>query len=252
MTGHTIDLSDVTVRYGEIVALDAVTLRVRPGRVCGVIGVNGSGKSTLFKTIVGLVRPESGTVSVGGVSPARARAQRWIGYVPQNEAVDWSFPLSVREVVMTGRYGHMGLTRRPRQADRDAVAVALKRVDMSAQADRQIGRLSGGQRKRAFVARALAQHAGVLLLDEPFAGIDKRSEAMIVHLLRDLAKNDGATILLSTHDLHALTDTVDEAVLLMRKVLLIGSPSDVLLPENLARAFDADVSGSTKDGHRWA
>ncbi|MBF6466864.1 metal ABC transporter ATP-binding protein [Nocardia beijingensis] len=240
MNAPAIEVRGVTVRYGEVPALDDVDLTVDAGRVCGLIGMNGSGKSTLFKTIMGLVRPDRGTVRINGGAPVAARRAGVLGYVPQSEDVDWTFPLSVRDVVMTGRYGRLGVTRRPRKADREAVAHALERVELTDLADRQIGRLSGGQRKRAFVARGLAQGATVLLLDEPFAGVDKRSEATITALLRDLA-GDGATILVSTHDLRALPGLADEAVLLMRTVLAQGSPDVVLQPENLARAFGLDV-----------
>ncbi len=235
-----IEVRGVTVRYGDVLALDGVDLALDSGRVCGLIGMNGSGKSTLFKAIMGLVQPDRGTVRINGDAPVAARRAGVLGYVPQSEDVDWSFPLSVRDVVMTGRYGHMGFTRRPRKADREAVAHALERVELTDLADRQIGQLSGGQKKRAFVARGLAQGATVLLLDEPFAGVDKRSEATITTLLRELAA-DGATILVSTHDLNALPGLADEAVLLMRTVLVHGDPGSVLRPQNLARAFGLDV-----------
>ncbi|MBF6296987.1 metal ABC transporter ATP-binding protein [Nocardia amamiensis] len=239
-TAPAIEVRDVTVRYGDVLALDGVDLALDSGRVCGLIGMNGSGKSTLFKSIMGLVQPDRGTVRINGDAPVAARRAGVLGYVPQSEDVDWSFPLSVRDVVMTGRYGRMGFTRRPRKADREAVAHALERVELTDLADRQIGQLSGGQKKRAFVARGLAQGATVLLLDEPFAGVDKRSEATITTLLRELAA-DGATILVSTHDLNALPGLADEAVLLMRTVLAHGDPDSVLRPENLARAFGLDV-----------
>jgi len=239
MTGAIV-VDDVAVRYGEVVALDGVTLAVQPGRVTGLIGMNGSGKSTLLKTIVGLVRPERGRVLVDGVDPNRARKQGTIGYVPQSEDVDWSFPISVRDVVMMGRYGHQGLTRRPRAVDLLAVDEALARVELTDYAGRQIGQLSGGQRKRAFVARGIAQGAQVLLLDEPFAGVDKRSEATIVRLLRELAA-DGRTVLVSTHDLHALPQLADEAVLLLRRILFHGPVDEALAPGRLARAFGLDV-----------
>ncbi|MGK8523685.1 metal ABC transporter ATP-binding protein [Nocardia asteroides] len=240
MSGPVIEVRGVSVRYGDVPALEDVDLTVAAGRVCGLIGMNGSGKSTLFKTIMGLARPDRGTVRINGAPPVEARRAGILGYVPQSEDVDWSFPLSVRDVVMTGRYGRLGFTRRPRKADREAVAHALERVELTDLADRQIGQLSGGQKKRAFVARGLAQGATVLLLDEPFAGVDKRSEATITALLRDLAA-DGATILVSTHDLHALPGLADEAVLLMRTVLAHGDPDAVLRPENLAMAFGLDV-----------
>lgn len=240
MSAPAIQVQDVTVHYGQVLALDGATLALEAGRVCGLVGMNGSGKSTLFKTIMGTVTPDRGTVSINGGSPTRARKSGVLGYVPQSEDVDWSFPLSVREVVLTGRYGHMGFTRRPRRADHEAVEHALERVELTEHADRQIGQLSGGQKKRAFVARGIAQQATILLLDEPFAGVDKRSEATISRLLRELASG-GATILVSTHDLQALPDLADEAILFLRKVLLHGRPVDVLRPENLAMAFGLNV-----------
>lgn len=231
-----IELTGVSVRYGEVQALHDASLRVPWGRVTGLIGMNGSGKSTLFKTIIGLVTPTSGTVRIDEGTAAQARRRGVLGYVPQAEDVDWTFPLSVRDVVMMGRYGLQGPTRRIRPADRAAVDDALERVELTDLADRQIGRLSGGQRKRAFLARAIAQDARVLLLDEPFAGVDKRSEATIVALLRALAAGDRA-VLVSTHDLHALPELADEAVLLLRRVLFHGAVDEALRPENLARAF---------------
>lgn len=235
-----IHVDDVTVHYGEVLALEEATFTVHPGRVTGLIGMNGSGKSTAYKAIMGMLRPDTGTVRIDGLTPAAARGRGLIGYVPQTEAVDWTFPVSVRDVVMMGRYGHQGFTRRVRKADRDAVDEALERVELTAYAGRQIGRLSGGQRKRAFVARGIAQGARTLLLDEPFAGVDKRSEGTIVRLLRDLAA-DGRTILVSTHDLHALPDLADEAILLRRRVLLHADVAEALRPENLTAAFGLDV-----------
>ncbi|WP_168583684.1 metal ABC transporter ATP-binding protein [Gephyromycinifex aptenodytis] len=231
---------DVVVRYGEIVALDGVSLDVEAGKVTGLIGMNGSGKSTLFKAIMGMVRPDNGTVLLNGGDPGAARTSGIVGYVPQSEDVDWAFPISVRDVVMMGRYGRMGLTRRPRAIDQAAVDAALERVELTDFADRQIGQLSGGQKKRAFVARGIAQGAHIMLLDEPFAGVDKRSEATIIRLLRELA-DDGCAILVSTHDLHALPNLADEAVLLLRRVLFHGPVDEALRPENLALTFGLDV-----------
>ncbi|WP_378740381.1 metal ABC transporter ATP-binding protein [Nocardia brasiliensis] len=240
MNAPAVEIQDVTVHYGDVLALDRVELTLKAGRICGLIGMNGSGKSTLLKTMMGLVKPDRGTVLINGGPPAAARRAGLLGYVPQAEDVDWSFPLSVRDIVMAGRYGQMGFTRRPRRADRAAVATALERVELTELADRQIGQLSGGQKKRAFVARGIAQGATILLLDEPFAGVDKRTEATITTLLGELAAA-GATILVSTHDLHSLPNLADEAVLLMRSVLEHGDPEVVLRPENLARAFGLDV-----------
>lgn len=229
----------LVVRYGEVTALDGVDLTVPAGRVTALVGMNGAGKSTLFRAVTGLVRPVAGSVEVLGRSPEQARRAALVGYVPQSEEVDWDFPLSVRDVVMTGRYGRLGPTRRPRKEDRAAVAGALERVGLTDLADRQIGALSGGQRKRVFVARGLAQEAPLLLLDEPFAGVDQRSVRTLTALLRDLAA-EGRGVLVSTHDLQSLTELCDEAVLLRRRVLLHAPPEEVLRPEQLARAFGVD------------
>lgn len=234
-----LQVRSATVRYGEVHALDDVSIDVPRGTVCALIGMNGSGKSTLFKTIMGMVTPDSGSVTICGMTPAAARKKGVVSYVPQSEDIDWTFPLSVRNVVMTGRYGHLGFTRRPRRADRDAVDAALDRVELADLQNRQIGRLSGGQRKRAFVARAIAQNAEVLLLDEPFAGVDKRSEAAITALLREEAAA-GSTVLISTHDLHSVPELADSAILLHRRVLAAGDPSEVVMPNNLVRAFGLD------------
>lgn len=241
---EAIRVEGVSVRYGDVQALEGVDLTLNAGTVCGLIGMNGSGKSTLFKVVMGMIKPDNGSVRIAGVDAAAARKSGCIGYVPQSEDVDWTFPISVRDVVMMGRYGHLGLTRRPRRADREAVADALERTELTEYADRQIGQLSGGQKKRAFVARGIAQNASTLLLDEPFAGVDKRSEATISALLRELAA-DGRSILVSTHDLHAVPKLCDEAVLLMRTVLVHSDPETVLRPENLALAFGLDVMDRT-------
>ena len=240
-----IEVSELTVRFGATLALDGVSLSVDPGRVVGLIGMNGSGKSTLFRSMIGAIPIDSGTVLIDGVSPAQARRRGIVGYVPQSEAVDWSFPISVREVVMMGRYGALGMTRRPRSADRAAVADALSRVDLTDLADRQIGQLSGGQRKRAFVARGIAQEASVLLLDEPFAGVDRGSQATMVRLLRELAA-DGRTVFVSTHDLQGLTQLADEAALLQHRLLFHGAVAEALRADILARAFG--LGATEQDG----
>ncbi|GAA4658835.1 metal ABC transporter ATP-binding protein [Arthrobacter cryoconiti] len=240
MSVPSIEVRNVTVHYGEVLALDHANITLDPGRVCALVGMNGSGKSTLFKAIMGMVRPDSGTVLINGASPLKSRKSGAIGYVPQSEEIDWDFPLSVRDVVMMGRFGHMGLRRHAKKSDNDAVDHALERVELTDYASRAIGQLSCGQKKRAFVARGIAQGASVLLLDEPFAGVDKRSEATMTTLLRELSA-DGATILVSTHDLHAVPILADEAVLLMRRVLMHGDPHEVLKPNNLALAFGLDV-----------
>lgn len=244
-TTPAIDIQDLSVHYpggatGMIAALDGATLQVEPGRICALVGANGAGKSTLFSAIMGLVSPASGTVRLFGEPPAVARRAGAIGYVPQSESIDTGFPVSVRDVALMGRYGRLGFTRRPGRVDRAAVAEALDRVELTDLADRQLGRLSGGQRKRAFLARAIAQEAQILLLDEPFAGVDKRSEATITRELHALA-DSGVTVLVSTHDLQALPGLADEVALILRRVLAHGSPEETLAPGPLARAFGIDV-----------
>lgn len=240
MTGAVISVSDLTVRYGHVLALSDVSLDLEPGRIIGVIGMNGSGKSTLFSAIMGTVRLAAGRVRLFGGDPAEARRANRVSYVPQAERVDWDFPLSVRDVVMMGRYGRMGITRRPRDLDRDAVESAIERVGLTDLADRQIGELSGGQRKRVFVARGIAQEADLMLLDEPFAGVDKGSEGTIIELLRDLA-DEGRGILISTHDLAGVPELCDEVVLLKNRVLFHGPPAEALSPERLATAFGLEA-----------
>ncbi|QVQ52592.1 metal ABC transporter ATP-binding protein [Spiractinospora alimapuensis] len=234
-------VEDVTVDYGEVRALEGVDLTIGAARIRAILGTNGSGKSTLFKSLLGLVMPQRGTVTVHGQSTARARRAGLLAYVPQSEQVDWSFPLRVWDVTMMGRYGHMGFTRRPRAHDREAVAEALSRTGLTELADRQIGALSGGQRKRAFVARGLAQDAAVFLLDEPFAGVDTGSQATITEVLRDM-RDRGHTVVVSTHDLAGVPALCDEATLLHNRVIAEGTPDDVLTPERVMEVFG---TGST-------
>lgn len=242
---YGIKVKDLSVSYGAVRALHDVNLRLPAGRICGLVGMNGAGKSTLFSALMGVNHVDGGEVTFLGTSAKEARDSGLIGYVPQHDGIDTAFPLSVHDVVMMGRYGYQNWLRIPRKEDKEAVAAALERVELTHLAHRQIGALSGGQRKRVFVARALAQHARVLLLDEPFAGVDKRSEAMIVELLHELAA-EGVTILVATHDLHALPKLCAESILLNRTVILHDVTSEVLKPENLALAFDLSVGRATE------
>lgn len=212
-----IELQHVSMAYGQVQALQDVCLTLPAGAVHGLIGINGAGKSTLFGVLTGSIRPDAGTVRVPGP----------VAYVPQSEKVDWTFPVSVRDVVTAGRHGHMGPLRRLRAADRRAVDDALARTDLTDLAGRQIGQLSGGQRKRAFVARGLAQDAATVLLDEPFAGVDRPSQRTVSDLLRTLA-DDGRCVLIATHDLASVPGMCDTATLLQRTVVAHGAPSDVL------------------------
>lgn len=239
-----LEVRGLTVRYREVLALDDVSLNVRAGEACGLIGVNGSGKTTLFRAVLELVRTQRGTVEVLGETAAQARARGAVGYVPQADQLDRDFPVTVGEVVLMGRYHLMGARRRPAATDRDAVHTALARAGVVDLARRRFGELSGGQRQRVMLARALAQEARVLLLDEPFTGVDVPSQQAVVGVLRELVEQ-GCAVLLSTHDLGLVPDLCRRSVLLHRRVLASGPTADVLTAENLARGFGLDVGEVT-------
>jgi manganese transport system ATP-binding protein len=240
MINPAIYIRDLSVSYGEVNALIGANLDLPEGKVVGLVGMNGSGKSTLFKAIMGMVKARSGEIKVFGEDPVLSRQKGSVAYVPQSEEIDWTFPISVRDVVLMGRFGKMGSTRRASPQDHAAVRDALAKVELTEYSNRQIGQLSGGQRKRAFLARAIAQEARILLLDEPFSGVDKKSEATIIRLIKTLA-SQGATVLVSTHDLLTLPQLADESILLMRRVLMHDTTQKVLQPNNLALAFGIDV-----------
>jgi manganese/iron transport system ATP-binding protein len=235
--GINIHVDEVTVAYnnGHIALVDA-TFRLGSGSICALVGVNGSGKSTLFKTIMGFVRPVKGAVTIGGLGVRAACRNNWVAYVPQSEEVDWTFPVLVSDVVMMGRYGRMNFLRVARAADYAAVRRSLERVGMWEYRARQIGELSGGQKKRVFLARALAQEAKIILLDEPFTGVDVNTENAIVGLLREL-RESGHIILVSTHNLGSVPEFCDQVVLINRTVLAHGPTSEVFTEANLTRAF---------------
>jgi manganese/iron transport system ATP-binding protein len=233
----SLSVQNVTVTYpnGHTAVRDA-SFELGPGTICALVGVNGSGKSTLFKTMMGFIEPREGQVRICGL-PARAALKRnTVAYVPQSEDVDWNFPVLVEDVVMMGRYTHMGFFRIPSPNDRRRVDEALDRVGMSAYRTRQIGELSGGQRKRVFLARALAQEGKIILLDEPFTGIDVKTEAEIIHLLLEL-RAAGHLMLVSTHNLGSVPDFCDQVVLVNRTVLAAGPIAETFTQANLERAF---------------
>ncbi|WP_220711176.1 iron/manganese ABC transporter ATP-binding protein SitB [Enterobacter cancerogenus] len=229
-------VKDVTVTYRNgHTALREASFSVPGGSIAALVGVNGSGKSTLFKAVMGFVRA-TGTISILGMPPSLALRKNLVAYVPQSEEVDWSFPVLVEDVVMMGRYGHMGFMRRPKENDRRIVAQALERVDMLDLRHRQIGELSGGQKKRIFLARAIAQQGEVILLDEPFTGVDVKTEAKIIDLLREL-RDEGKTLLVSTHNLGSVTEFCDYTVMVKGTVLASGPTESTFTAENLERAF---------------
>jgi manganese/iron transport system ATP-binding protein len=232
-----IDVSGVTVSYpnGHVALRDA-SFHLGAGSICALVGVNGSGKSTLFKAIMGIVVPAAGTVRIAGRPVREALRENLVAYVPQAEEVDWSFPVSVWDVVLMGRYGYMNFLRIPRTEDKRIAEESLRRVGMLEYRERQIGELSGGQRKRVFLARALAQRGRVILLDEPFTGVDVTTESAIIALLREL-RAEGHIMLVSTHNLGSVPEFCDHVVLINRTVLAAGPTLEVFTEENLLRAF---------------
>jgi len=247
-TGSGILARDVTVTYrnGHTALFDA-SFEIPRGTITALVGVNGSGKSTLFKAIMGFVPAAKGEIRLLDRAVNQALAENLVAYVPQSEEVDWAFPVLVEDVVMMGRYGHMGFLRRARRADHLAVDQALERVNMSTFRHRQIGELSGGQRKRVFLARALAQDGRVILLDEPFTGVDVTTEEQIVALLGEL-RNEGRVMLVSTHNLGSVPEFCDRTVLVKGTVLAHGPTATTFTRENLERAFGGVLRHFTLGG----
>ena len=236
-SGSGIKATGLSVVYRNgAVALSDATFSIPTSTICALVGINGSGKSTLFKAIMGLVPLARGEVSILGHAAGKALARNTIAYVPQNEEVDWNFPVLVEDVVMMGRYGHMGFLRRASAVDKRKVDEALERVNMTDYRKRQIGELSGGQKKRVFLARALAQEGKVILLDEPFTGVDVTTEDAIIELLKSL-RDEGRVMLVSTHNLGSVPNFCDQVVLVNRRVLDAGPTETVFTQQNLQQAF---------------
>lgn len=237
MSNIAISLKDVSVTYGDKEALRNTSIEIPYHTFTGVIGMNGAGKSTLFKIIMGLVKPQTGKVLVCGDDTRTAQKHGHVAYVPQTEQVDWDFPISVYEVVMMGRIGTQNIFKTATAVDHEFTTNALQQVRMIDFKDRQIGELSGGQKKRVFVARALAQGADILLLDEPFAGLDATSEHSLIELLISLKEN-GKTVILATHDLLSLPDTCDQVALIKYSVIAHGPIKEVFTKELVSQTFD--------------
>jgi ABC-type Mn2+/Zn2+ transport system ATPase subunit len=231
-------LVDVTTGYGQRVALANVSLSIRAGSLLAVIGPNGAGKSTLLKTIAGLLRPFSGTVEVLGGPPGREA--RRIAYVPQAEVVDWGFPVTVGDVVMMGRVPLIGVGRSPAAEDRTAVRDALETVGMSDAVNRQIGALSGGQRRRVFLARAIAARPDLYLLDEPVTGVDATTQEDLMDVLEAEART-GRTVVATTHDLACAAHRFHQAAFVNGRIVATGSAEMVLDPDVLAATYGGHV-----------
>ena len=232
-----LDVNNITVTYKNgHTAIHDTSFSLPRGTITALVGVNGSGKSTLFKSIMGFVSLAAGSVEILGLTVRKALKTNQVAYVPQSEEIDWNFPVLVEDVVMMGRYGHMNMFRRAKSKDHQMVEMALSRVGMEPFRGRQIGELSGGQKKRVFLARALAQESQVVLLDEPFTGIDVKTEEQIMALLREM-RSEGKVILVSTHNLGSVPEFCDRAVLINRTVLASGTTESVFTQENLQLAF---------------
>lgn len=231
---HVVDVHDVTVAYHRKPVLWDVDVQIPRGRLVAVLGPNGAGKSTLLKAILGLVPLASGSVQI--FESTLSRVRRRVAYVPQRESVDWDFPIDALGVALMGRYGHLGWFRRPGARDREIAMEMLSKVGMSEFANRQISQLSGGQQQRIFLARALAQHADLYLMDEPFAGVDAATERTVVEVLRAL-RSEGKTVVAVHHDLQTVREYFDEVVMLNTRLVAAGSVEHAFTKDNLHTTY---------------
>ena len=246
--GDGILAEGVTVTYRSgLTALTDASFAIPKGTITALVGVNGSGKSTLFKAIMGFLPLSRGRIRLLGLPVREALRQNLVAYVPQAEEVDWSFPVLVEDVVMMGRYGRMGFLRRPSATDHAKVDAALGRLGLTDLRHRQIGELSGGQKKRVFLARALAQESRIILLDEPFTGVDVTTEDQIVALLRTL-RDEGHVMLVSTHNLGSVPDFCDRTILVKGTVLAHGPTETIFTRDNLERTFGGVLRHYTLGG----
>lgn len=249
-TDSALQVTDLSFRYpgNDHNALDHVSISVRAGDRVALMGPNGAGKSTLIKLVVGLEDIQHGIVRVHGNPAGHCRHR--VALVPQRTEVDWRFPVTVRQVVMMGRYVHVGWLKRPRGEDRDAVDRAMSTMKISELGDRHIGMLSGGQQQRVMLARALAHNADVLLLDEPLNHVDVATQELMFHVLEDLCQNHGKTAVVSTHDLGILKVHFSRAVFLDHRLIADGPIDEVLTPETIASAYGFEFHGE-EDLSRW-
>ncbi len=233
-----IEVNNLTVSYGPVPALLDISVAIPSGKLVGVIGPNGSGKSTLIKAILGFVKPDVGTVKIENEDASQTKDK--VAYVPQRGGVDWDFPITVREVAAMGRYGKRRWWQDLKVEDYRLADAALEKVRMSEFSRRQIGQLSGGQQQRVFMARALTQNADILLLDEPFAGVDAATEAAILDVLQE-TKRQGKTVVVVHHDLSTAAEYFDLLILLKQRLFAFGSPQKVLVPRLLCDVYEGNM-----------
>ena len=233
----TIEIQNINVFYKNgHEALHDASCQIPDGSITALLGVNGSGKTTLFRSIMGVLKINSGKIIIDGQSPDIAIKNNLISYVPQYDDIDWDFPILVKDVVMMGRYSYMNFMRKPNPVDYKIVEESLKKVGMDDLNNRQIGELSGGQKKRVFIARALAQESKILLLDEPFTGVDSKTQDTILELIKQEREKD-KIILISTHDLNIVPEICDRTILTNKTVQVQGLTQDVFTKENLVNTF---------------
>ncbi len=249
MSNTIIRFSHATFGFPGVVALQDISLEIAEGEFVGVIGPNGSGKTTLCRAVLGLLRPLEGSLRIFDCACEKLRCHHRarIGYLPQKGALDRDFPITVLETVLMGRYGALGLFKRPSQRDREIALEALANVGMENQRDTALGHLSGGQQQRVLIARALAQQPQVLLLDEPTTGIDLTTQHSVLDLVRRLHRDLGLTVLLITHDINMIRTLVDRLVLLKTRLFAAGPPEEVLKPDVLRQVYGKDLVITEKD-----
>ncbi|MEL0628988.1 ATP-binding cassette domain-containing protein [Psychromonas aquatilis] len=233
----SIDVSSVGVTYNNgVQAITNVNFSLAAGTICGLVGINGGGKSTLFKCLMGLIKLSEGEISISGFPVNQALKKNQIAYVPQSEDIDWNFPILVKDVVLQGRYSHMGFLRKASKLDNQVIEQAMTKMGIIDLKNRQIGELSGGQKKRVFLARAIAQQSKIILLDEPFTGVDFTTEEVIINLLREL-RDSGHLILVSTHNLGVVPDYCNEVIFINRTVIAAGETKQTFTQYNLEKTF---------------
>ncbi|RRJ61803.1 metal ABC transporter ATP-binding protein [Paenibacillus oralis] len=234
-----LEVDQLTIAYQKKPVLRSVSFQIPAGKLIGVLGPNGAGKSTLLKAVLGLIPKVEGEVRIYG-KPYREQ-RKIVGYVPQRESVDWDFPTNALDVVMMGRYGHLGWFRRPGAKERQIAMECLAKVGMADYASRQISQLSGGQQQRVFLARALAQNAQLYFMDEPFAGVDATTEKAIISLLHEL-KEQGKTVLVVHHDLATVREYFDHVLLLNGELISAGPTAETFTPENLQKTYGGRIA----------